>query len=213
MPPVELSPPVFLLAMPQVQDPFFHRSVVLLLGHTEEGSFGFVVNRPTGLQLTEILQGMELEWRGDPEAEAFLGGPVQPEAGTVLFAAAPEGAADDLRAPDDPNADPESNDPGPLAADQEILPGVRLSQHQGDLETLSARPPHQFRLFLGYAGWGAGQLVSEILRNDWLTAPADRTLVFAAEPDTVWERALRSVGVDPTSLPAWTAPEPEGAAN
>ena len=72
MPPVELSPPVFLLAMPQVQDPFFHRSVVLLLGHTEEGSFGFVVNRPTGLQLTEILQGMELEWRGDPEAEAYL---------------------------------------------------------------------------------------------------------------------------------------------
>lgn len=212
---VELSPPVFLLAMPQVQDPFFHRSVVLLLGHTEEGSFGFVVNRPTGLQLTEILQGMELPWNGDPAAEAFLGGPVQPEAGTVLFARAPESAPGS--AADGAAFTPHPPSPGVagglLAADQEILPGVRLSQHQGDLEALAASPPFQFRLFLGYAGWGAGQLVSEILRNDWLTAPADRSLLFAEEPDTVWERALRSVGVDPTSLPAWTSPEPEGTAN
>jgi putative transcriptional regulator len=208
---VELSPPVFLLAMPQVQDPFFHRSVVLLLGHTEEGSFGFVVNRPTGLQLTEILQGMELPWNGDPAAEAFLGGPVQPEAGTVVFAEAPEPPADAAGTVPPPPAPDLAG--GLIAADQEILPGVRLSQHQGDLETLAARPPHNFRLFLGYAGWGAGQLVSEILRNDWLTAPADRSLLFAAEPESVWERALRSVGVDPASLPAWTAPEPEGTAN
>lgn len=88
-----LEPPLFLVAMPQVQDPFFRQSVVLLLAHTEEGSFGFIVNRPTGLKLTEILEGMGIDWQGAADAEAFLGGPVQPETGTVLFEGAPRGGS------------------------------------------------------------------------------------------------------------------------
>ena len=60
----DLTTPVLLLAMPQVVDPFFHKSVVLLLHHEEEGSFGFIVNRPTGIRLQEILEGMEVNWQG-----------------------------------------------------------------------------------------------------------------------------------------------------
>ena len=178
-----LSPPVLLVAMPQVLDPFFHRSVVLLIHHEEEGSFGFIINRTTGIRLSEILQGMEVSWQGGDEAVAHFGGPVQPQLGTVLFA---PGAAE-------------------TEASTEVLPGVSLTQHIGDLVSLAAMPPESFRLFLGYAGWGSGQLMDEILRNDWLTAPAQLDLIFASDPDEVWAAALRSVGVDPAALPSWTA--------
>jgi putative transcriptional regulator len=178
----DLIAPVLLVAMPQVLDPFFHRSVVLLVRHEEEGSFGFIVNRTTGIRLEEILQGMEVVWRGHCEMMAHFGGPVRPQLGTVLFS------------------------PGPVETEAatEVHPGIALTQHIGDLMRLAETPPPQFRLFLGYAGWGAGQLIEEILRNDWLTAPVHSDLVFAADPDEMWADALRSVGVDPAALPSWT---------
>ncbi len=183
----DLRAPVLLLAMPQVTDPYFHRCVVLLLHHDSEGSFGFVVNRPTEIRVAEILEGMELAWGGEESTMAYLGGPVQPQLGTVLYA--------------DQEVGVDLGEDGP----QEVAPGLRMSHHVADLEALAVEPPPSFRLVLGYAGWGAGQLVQEILRNDWLTAPLDRALVFSGEPEDTWDRALRSVGVDPETLPAWTA--------
>ncbi len=184
----ELSTPILLVAMPQVLDPFFHKSVVLLLAHEEEGSFGFIINRSTGIKVDEILQGLEVGWGGGDEAVAYFGGPVQPQLGTVLFT------------------------PGEVEGDAatEVLPGLSLTQHVGDLSLLAETPPDHFRLLLGYAGWGAGQLIDEILRNDWLTAPVQPDLVFAADPERVWGDALRSVGVDPATLPSWTAQTPGG---
>lgn len=178
-----LSTPVLLVAMPQVLDPFFHRSVILLVHHEDEGSFGFIVNRTTGIRLQEILEGMEVSWRGGEEAVAHFGGPVQPQLGTVLFA------------------------PGEVEteASTEVLPGISLTQHIGDLVSLAGTPPDNFRLFLGYAGWGSGQLMEEIVRNDWLTAPARLDLIFASDPEDVWSAALKSVGVDPAALPSWTS--------
>lgn len=181
----ELAAPVLLMAMPQVLDPFFHRTVVLLVHHDEEGSFGFIVNRGTGIRVGEILKGMDISWRGETDAVAFFGGPVQPQTGTVLFQPTPaaEGLTD---------------------AASEILPGISITQHVGDLATLAEAPPERFRLFLGYAGWGGGQLVDEILRNDWLTAPVQSDIVFSRDPDSAWAAALKSVGVDPAALPAWS---------
>jgi putative transcriptional regulator len=187
----DLSTPLLLLAMPQVADPFFHKSVVLLLHHEHEGSFGFIVNRPTEIHLSEILQGMEVDWQGEEAAVAHFGGPVQPQLGTVLFA---PGSAD-------------------TEAASEILPGLAITQHIGDLSRLAETPPDDFRLFLGYAGWGSGQLMEEILRNDWLTAPVRSDLVFGLDPEQVWSEALRSVGVDPSALPSWTKPSGEEPTN
>lgn len=189
----DLVAPVMLLAMPQVADPFFRKSVVLLLAHQEEGSFGFIVNRATDLKVHEILRDLEIEWGGDPADRARFGGPVQPQVGTVLFA-----ASDQL--PELPEA-------------SEVLPGIRLSQNLSELARLAERPPSRLRLLLGYAGWGAGQLVSEIVRNDWLTAPVDDELIFGAPGEETWERALRSVGVDPATLPAWTGSDAEDDPN
>ena len=80
----DLEPPVLLIAMPQVLDPFFHRSVVLLIHNDDEGSFGLITNRATGIKVSEILSGMEISWAGRDEV-AFFGGPVQPQSGWILF--------------------------------------------------------------------------------------------------------------------------------
>jgi putative transcriptional regulator len=200
--PATLSTPVLLLAMPQVLDPFFHRSVVLLVRHEDEGSLGFIVNRPTGIKVNEILKGMEVDWQGREDVVAYFGGPVQPNLGTVLFG--PRSRSPAPTAPTAPTAGTEAGGDFRGEATSEVLAGVSLTQHVGDLARLAESPPERFRLFLGYAGWGAGQLIEEILRNDWLTAPARGDLIFAPDPDRVWSAALESVGVDPATLPSWT---------
>ena len=193
----EFEIPILLLAMPQVMDPFFNRSVILLLHHNEEGSFGFIVNRPTESHLSDILEGMEIEWQGDRETLAFFGGPVQSELGTIMFRQSDE---------DETEFDTE----GGLS---NLCPGVVITQQIEDLGRLAATPPNDLRLLLGYAGWGAGQLVAEIVRNDWLMAPVRTEFLFADDPESVWDRALRSVGVDPASLPSWTPDGGEEPAN
>jgi putative transcriptional regulator len=190
----DLAAPTLLIAMPQVLDPFFHKSVVLLVHHDEEGSFGFIVNRPTDIRVAEILNGMEIVWQGNDNALAYFGGPVQPQLGTVLYAP----AAAETRSAEGAS---------------EVCPGVSITQHIGDLAELAENPPASLRLLLGYAGWGEGQLVEEILRNDWLVGPVQTDLIFCAEPDTVWAAALEAAGVDPASLPSWTSGGDEGSTN
>ncbi len=184
----DLKTPLLLLAMPQVLDPFFHKSVILLLQHQDEGSQGFIVNRPTGVKIAEILDDLEIPWLGDEGSLAFFGGPVQPQLGTLLF---------------------RDERPASESTRFEVCPGVALTQHLGDLESLAEEPPTCFRLLLGYAGWGDGQLVKEILRNDWIIAPVTTELLFGDDPEEVWQLAMESVGVDPASLPAWT-PQSDG---
>ena len=190
----QLSPPLLLLAMPQVQDPFFHRSVVLLVQHDEPGSVGFIINRRTGSLVSELLQGMEMEWAGRKDLAVYFGGPVHPHLGTVLY-------------------DGTGTEQGPAGEGElEIqgLPGVRYTRSMDDLKRLVGQPPEAFRLFLGYAGWGPGQLLQEILRNDWLTAPVDRNLIFSEDPDAAWTAAVRLVGADPDALPSWVPGSEEG---
>lgn len=182
---LELEAPVFLLAMPQVLDPFFHKSVVLLVHHEPDGSLGFIVNRPTSMKISEVLEGLEIPWQGDQVAPAHLGGPVQQQLGTVIYHT---------------ESQPPLGERGP----REICPGVGFTQHVGDLELLAKQPPPSFKLLLGFAQWGEGQLQDELMRNDWLTAPYDADLVFDRDHESVWASALASVGVDPAQLPSWT---------
>jgi putative transcriptional regulator len=191
----DLEAPVLLIAMPQVLDPFFHRSVVLLIHNDDDGSFGLITNRATGIKVTEILSGMEISWGGGDDV-AFFGGPVQPQMGTLMFDA--EAIAGPAQSADETSS--------------LVAPGIRLTQNVADLGQLAESPPERMRLYLGYAGWGAGQLVDEILRNDWMTAPVDSRLIFTDRPETAWTRALESVGVDPGALPSWTA-EPDAETN
>ena len=186
----DLEAPTLIVAMPQVLDPFFHRSVVLLTAHEDDGSLGFVINRPTDLQIRRILEDMEIPWNGGGESSAFMGGPVHPQVGTILYRC------------DSPEWGDES---------VEISPGLHCTQSVEALRAFANRPPPQMRLVLGYAGWRPGQLVEEVERNDWITAPLSHEFIFADDPDTVWERAVTSVGIDPDTLPTWT--DGDGDAN
>jgi putative transcriptional regulator len=165
---------------------------VLLVHHDDQqGSLGFIVNRPTDVKLSDILEDLEVAWDSQQTAPpAFFGGPVKSEIGTLLF------------------LERQSE------SERQICPDVVASQNVSDLETLSSRPPNSFRLYLGYAGWADGQLEQEILRNDWLIAPVSTDLIFAGKPEDVWRNALASVGVDPENLPLWTqSHQGEPAAN
>ena len=194
---IQLDAPLMLIATPQVLDPFFNKSVVLLLHHDDEGSFGFNINRPTTVSVAEILEGLEIEWGGDPDSHAFLGGPVQPQLGTVLF-------CDDKARPHTAAAEETTTC---------LLPGVAMTQHLGDLSRLALDPPGSLRLYLGYAGWGAGQLMEELLRNDWIVGPVVRELLFTSDYASVWALALEAAGVDPSTLPSWTPDDTAAGVN
>ncbi len=187
----DLETPILLIAMPQVLDPFFHMSVVLLIDHHEQGSLGFIVNRPTRVPVSDVLEGLDIPWQGGDDQSAFFGGPVQPQLGTVIYRSR------------EPVSDSET----------EIYSGASLTQNIRDLQQLAAGPPRDLRLFLGYAGWGEGQLLSEILRNDWVTAPVHHDLVFVDDPAEAWRAALRSVGIDPDQLPSWTPQDTDTPVN
>ena len=180
-----VATPTLLIAMPQIQDPFFRRGVVLLVDHDEEGSFGFVVNRSTDLKVASVLSELKIDWGGNDEMPALLGGPVNPQLGTVLMP---------------------SNDAEGLGSGQslEIAPGISITQNVESLRFLATHPPHGFRLILGYAGWSPGQLEEEIERHDWLTCPVDSDLVFSQQLEGLWDGALMLLGIRPGDLPEWT---------
>ena len=193
----QLAPPLLLLATPQVADPFFHKSVVLLVSHEDQGSGGFIVNRSTDSRVAEVLKGMGIPWKGSAEARVYFGGPVQTHLGTVLFdseeATIPLGEGEEKPPP-------------------EFL-GVRLSRDSTSLARVAQDPPPSFRLFLGYAGWGPGQLVEEILRNDWLVAPLEKALLFSPRPDEAWTQGIRGMGLDPEAIATWVSGSGKGPVN
>ena len=172
--------PGLLLAMPQLADPNFARSVVLMIEHGERGSFGLIVNQPSPIKACELLDSLSLAWKGHPEALVWSGGPVGRTTGWVLH---------------EPLLGEEK--PGTAA----VGPGIALSTSTDRLRVIAASPPGRVRIFLGYAGWAPGQLAAEMAHGSWIHAEADPTLIFEAPPDEMWARALRSVGVhNPESL-------------
>ena len=178
--------PGLLLAMPHLQDPNFTRAVVLMIEHNDDGSFGLIVNQPSTMDAATLLGAMDIEWHGDIEALVWSGGPVMPTSGWVLHGPSPlVGAA--VR----------SLEHGSTI---EVVPGLALSTSPDNLRALAADPPDRVRLILGYAGWGPGQLASEMARGAWLVADATPELVFDTPAEDMWGTALRSLGIDPEQI-------------
>jgi putative transcriptional regulator len=172
--------PVLLLSMPQMTDPNFTRTVILLCDYTEEGAFGLVVNR----QMSEPAWTMiktEPAVKVDPEVRLWMGGPVEPQRTWVLMA----------------------DSEGPDEEQRQICPGVLLSASQElTMQLLQAPPSSRARVVVGYAGWGPGQLDQELASGSWLTADVDSAFIFNTPPDEMWETALRRLGADPAALHA-----------
>ena len=171
-----------LVAMPQMDDPFFARSVVYLCSHsTEDGAMGLVVNKTLDLlTIDELYAQLDIE----PEMHAtrpqlvHFGGPVAPGQGFVLHSA-------DYR------------DEGTLGIGEEfaITATVDILRAKG-----KGAGPRQSLVALGYAGWGPGQLDAEIQAYGWLLVAADTGLVFDTEDDSKWQRALAKLGINPEML-------------
>lgn len=166
-----MSEPVrgkLLVATPDLEDPNFFRTVVLMLEHNDEGALGVVLNRPSAAELTEPLP----HWApmaAEP-AVVFVGGPVQPGAAIALGrSAVADGEADGFAA---------------LFGD---LGTVDLERPPDAVTP----PVDRIRVFAGYSGWGPGQLDAEISQNGWFVVDAQPSDPWWAQPETMWREVLR----------------------
>jgi putative transcriptional regulator len=166
--------------MPQLRDPNFRRSVVLLVHHGEEGTFGVVLNRQTELTAKGLCSTLEVDWRGEPQKVIRWGGPVQPQTGWLLF-----GADVDVTEEDDVKC---------------IGDGVRFAGSLDVLRRVAQDPPQDLHVMLGYAGWGPGQLENELSEGAWLIAPVTLDAVFDVDASVMWDHVLRSLGIEPSTL-------------
>jgi len=166
--------------MPVMADPRFSQSVIYLCAHTPDGAMGLVVNRPLAKpSFDDLLRQLEIEPL--PPARRiriYVGGPVDNARGFVLHTADWTGEGS-LKV----------NDALALTASLDVLKA--LAEGGG---------PREGILALGYAGWGPGQLEAEIHQNAWLSLPAQEHLVFGAEHETKWRRALATMKIDPLLL-------------
>jgi putative transcriptional regulator len=157
-----------LVASPALLDPNFHRAVVLVVEHGEEGALGLVLNRVSAGEVAEV--GPPLGELIEPGDLIHFGGPVETAALLVVA---------------------EFDDPEEAAT--LVLGDIGLVPGDGDFEALADRT-RRARVFAGYAGWGAGQLDAELAEESWIVEPAEPEDVFTDSPGELWSEVLRRKG-------------------
>lgn len=171
----------FLIAMPDLKDPNFARTVTYICEHNEDGAMGITVNHPLELSVHEIFEQLKLPQDAQSGHEQVLaGGPVQVERGFVLHPSGPSWEST-------------------LEASEEIS----VTSSRDILEDMAAgKGPEHTIVALGYAGWSAGQLEAEIADNAWLTVPADSQLLFHTPCEMRWAAAAKQLGIDLDLIPS-----------
>ena len=176
--PVQSLQGQFLLAMPSMSDPRFLRSVVYMVAHDSEGAMGFIINkRAEGLSLGDILKDMPktVAKTGLVNLPVYVGGPVQNDRGFVLHTSDYEKTHNTL---------------------SQELP-IALTQSADVLvDAAHGRGPEKMRLFLGYAGWGPGQIEGELQDNAWLVCDANIAEIFTSQSDDLYEKCVAAMGID-----------------
>lgn len=164
----DLAPGALLVAARELADPNFVQTVVVLVDHSEEGTMGLVVNRQTDVPLSRVFQ--KLPQARSQSAPVYIGGPVSVSAVQALVRS--------------PNALAQGRH---VADDLHVIGTRRALEERLGSTTDQAR----FRVYLGYAGWAAGQLAQEVGVGAWHIFPADADVVFDPHPDTLWDRQIR----------------------
>lgn len=160
-----------LVASPRMNSPVFSQTVIIVVRHDSQGAIGIIINRPLGERpLASLLKAL-----GDETTAAtgtvrvYRGGPVEPDIGLVIHTA-------------------DYHSPQTIGIDRNIA----LTSSRTILRDIgSDHGPHKSLIAFGYAGWGPGQLEAERKQGFWFTTPEDPTLVFDANPDTVWDEAMK----------------------
>lgn len=166
----------FLIAMPELADPNFERTVTLICQHDENGALGIVINRPTQLTLGDVFQQLDLpaDKIEKPDSLIFNGGPVHIERGLVLH-----------------------NTRGEWDSSLQVSDDLTLTTSRDVLEAMATNQgPEKCLMALGYAGWGGGQLENEMRQNAWLSGPADEDIIFQIPVADRWTKAAQQLGVD-----------------
>ena len=172
----------FLIAMPELRDPNFNRTVTLICQHDENGALGVVINRPLDhLTLKDVFDQLDLSTltsESTAMSPVYYGGPVQQELGLVLH----EGVGD-------------------WGSTLVVGDNLGLTSSRDVLESLSRSdgPSHSL-MTLGYAGWGKGQLEQEMQENAWLSVEADCEIIFSVPAQQRWTAAASKIGIDINQL-------------
>ncbi|HZP86315.1 MAG TPA: YqgE/AlgH family protein [Burkholderiales bacterium] len=170
----------FLIAMPNMADPNFARSLTYICEHNAQGALGVVVNRPIEMTLSALFDQVDIPLHDEKWAEVpvYFGGPVQVDRGFVLHKPA-----------------------GTWQSTLSVTAEVGLTTSKDILEAVAAgRGPDKILVSLGYAGWAPGQIEEELGQNAWLTVPADVYVLFDLPPEQRFDAAMRLLGVDVTRL-------------
>jgi putative transcriptional regulator len=188
----------FLLAMPGMLDEQFAGSVVYLFEHNDKGAMGLVVNRPTDVNLSTLLDKIELKLEITPFADqaVYFGGPVQTERGFVLHEPPNLRTADAVVAASATTS---------YSSSLTVPGGLTMTTSKDVLEAVAkGNGPKRFIMTLGYAGWGAGQLEEEIALNGWINAELSRAqmaeIIFNTPSEQRYQRAMQALGFDPADL-------------
>jgi len=173
-----------LIAMPQMNDPRFHRAVIFLCVHDKKGAMGMVINNPLpSPDFADVLKqvGVSADKPLDGKIgkmPVLAGGPVQGIHGFLIHSS-------DFSQKDTIHVDDLFSISGTVDSLRSIVNGYR---------------PEKMIFTLGYAGWGEGQLEKELQDNVWLTAPASYEIVFNTPSNQMWENAFALIGVNPAML-------------
>lgn len=165
----------FLLAMPGLAGSYFGGSITYLCEHNDDGALGLMVNRPLPeVRLGDLFEQLEIAGRAHADTPVLRGGPVQEDRGFVLH-------SDDLV----------------LESSLPLRKGLALSTAREILAAIAAdEGPSQFLVCAGYAGWGAGQIETELAENAWLSCNAGLEILFEVPFEARVERAAASLGID-----------------
>ncbi|MBC3767666.1 YqgE/AlgH family protein [Neptunicella marina] len=167
----------FLIAMPDLQDPNFSRSLTYICEHNEHGAMGIVINQPAGMTVKELLKMVNIDKDIDQKKGEHIvvaGGPVSRDRGFILH----------------------TPQPG-YSSSLEITSDIMVTTSKDILENIAGdAAPQKSIVALGYAGWGAGQLEEEIQQNSWLVIESDPELLFDVPIHRKWETAVQKLGID-----------------
>ncbi len=165
----------FLISTPHMPDPRFQEQVVYLCAHNEEGAMGLVINNPNHeITMFDVFCGANLPMPESPLPPVYLGGPVEVDAGFILYTAQ-ESEHFSLK----------------------VTASVALSRDTRLLEDIArGNGPEDFLFMLGYAGWGPGQLEMELMDNGWLTVPGNTEILFNTPDESKWKMAAHRYGID-----------------
>lgn len=182
----------FLLSMPSLANSWFENTITYVFEHNEDGALGFVINRPAPITTGEVYRQLNIDMidTADTDKVVLEGGPIDTQRGFILFDATSDFSV-------------ESEE---LASHIEAGDhGVNLCGSTGLLDVIGAGDgPQDYLLVLGYAGWSAGQLESEMSENSWLTCAASTEILFHKHYQRRFALAASSLGVDFSRLSSET---------